>query len=211
MTYHLVAKLKHMRQFLVVFSILFISLNAFGQDSTLLSEEALMKKPLYSDMMKAFREYDKVYRLSLKGSGGFYGKVDAIHPRIDSLVNLQYFYVVNEDLKDLPKGLGSLKNLQQLYLSGNKLKNIPDTLYTLKNLKRLDLRANQLLRVAPEIAQLTQLEFLYLNDNPQLDFLPAESIGKLKNLKYLNVKGTKINRNQMEAIKKLLPKTQIEY
>jgi Leucine-rich repeat (LRR) protein len=200
-----------MQRFLVFCLGLFLSLNAFGQDSLLLSEENLMKKPLYTDMMKAFKEYDKVYRLSLKGSGGFYGKVDMIHPRIDSLINLQYFYVVNEAIEDLPKGLGKLQNLQQLYLSGNKIKTIPDTLYSLKHLKRLDLRGNQLLRIAPEIEKLVELEFLYLNDNPNLDFLPAESIGKLKNLKYLNVKGTKINRNQMETIKKLLPKTQIEY
>lgn len=200
-----------MRQITIFCLGLFFTTQVLGQESSLFSEEELLKKPLYTDFLKAFKEYDKVYRLSLKGSGGFYGKIDALHPRIDSLINLQYLYVINENLTTLPKGIGALKNLQQLYLSGNQLKAIPDTLYTLPHLKRLDLRGNQLSHIPQEIGKLKSLEFLYLNDNPQLDFISADAIGKLKNLKYLNLKGTKINRNQIETIKQLLPKTQIEY
>ncbi len=200
-----------MRQFIIFCLGLFFTTQVCGQEGGLLSEDELFKKPLYTDFLKAFKEYDKVYRLSLKGSGGFYGKIDALHPRIDSLINLQYLYVINENLTELPKGIGALKSLQQVYLSGNKLKAIPDTLYTLPHLKRLDLRGNQLTVIPQAIAQLKALEFLYLNDNPNLDFISADAIGKLKNLKYLNLKGTKTNRNQIETIKKLLPKTQIEY
>ncbi len=200
-----------MRQITIFCLGLFFATHVVAQENTLLSEEELLKKPLYTDMLKAFKEYDKVYRLSLKGSGGFYGKIDALHPRIDSLINLQYLYVINENLTELPKGIGALKNLQQLYLSGNKLKAIPDTLYNLAHLKRLDLKANQLTNIPQAIEKLKALEFLYLNDNPNLDFISADAIGKLKNLKYINLKGTKINRSQIETIKKLLPKTQIEY
>ncbi|NJL14315.1 MAG: leucine-rich repeat domain-containing protein [Microscillaceae bacterium] len=182
-----------------------------AQEISLLSEPELMKKPVYSNLMQAFREYDRVYRMSLKGSGGYYGKVTAVHPDIDSLRNLQYFYVVNEGLKDLPNSFGALRFMQHLYLSGNQFEAIPDTLYSLRHLKRLDLQKNQLKAVSDKIGQLVELEFLYLNDNPDLDYLPLEPLAKLKKLRYLNVKGTKISREQMAALQARLPMAQIEY
>jgi Leucine-rich repeat (LRR) protein len=183
----------------------------FAQDSLLLSEEALGQKPIYTNLGQAFKHYDKVFRLALKGTGGYYGKVDAVSPDIDSLVNLQYFYVVNEALTSLPASFGQLQKLQQLYLSGNQFKSIPDTIFSLKNLKRLDLRANQLVAISDKIGQLTQLEYLYLQDNPALDFLPSDAIAKLQKLKVLNTKNTKISREQIQYIQKLLPQTKIEY
>ncbi len=178
---------------------------------TLLSEADLAKKPLYSNIGQAFKQADKVYRLQLKTSGSLYGKVTEIHHRIDSLLNLQYFQCANEALEELPQSMGALKNLQQLYLSGNKITALPDTIFQLKNLKRLDLTGNQLSKISDKIANFSQLELLYLHNNKTLTSLPIAQVGKLQNLKFLNLRGTKIPREQCQKIQKLLPKCKVEF
>lgn len=194
----------------ILFIFLFFTQHIFGQPK-LFSEEQLGEKPVYTNINQAYRNYKKVFKLALKGTGGYYGKVDAIPEKIDSLVYLQYFYVVNEALTVIPDNFVCCEMMQQLYLSGNKLKAIPDTLYTLKNLKRLDLQGNQLIKISEKIAKLTELEYLYLNDNKDLGFLPTDAIAKLKKLKYLNVKNTKVAREQLLKIQKLLPNAKVEF
>jgi hypothetical protein len=178
---------------------------------TLLSEADLAKKPTYTNIVSAYRNWEQVYRLQFKTSGSLYGKVTDIHWRIDSLVNLQYLYCSNEALSELPFALGSLRNMQQLYLSGNKIEILPDTIYQLRNLKRLDLANNQLMHISEKIVNFTQLELLYLHSNKKLKTLPVEQIAKLQNLRFLNIKGTSIPREQAQKIQKLLPKCKVEF
>jgi Leucine-rich repeat (LRR) protein len=185
-----------------------------AQDSLripLFEEDKLAIQPIYTNMPQAYRFYNKVYRLTLKGTSGYYGKITHLPYDIDSLLNLQSLSVINEALDNLPWAIGNLKSLQQLYLSGNKFASIPDTVFSLPNLKRLDMRANQLTHISDKIANLIYLEFLYFNDNHHLKFVPVEAIGKLKKLKYLNLKNTKISREQIQALQKLLPNTKIEF
>ena len=178
---------------------------------SLLSEADLAKKPLYTNIGQAFKQWDKVYKLQLKTSGSLYGKVTEVHHRIDSLANLQYFQCANEALTDIPEGFGALQNLQQLYLSGNKIEMLPDTLYKLRNLKRLDLAGNRLVKISDKIANFSQLELLYLHNNKTLKALPIEQVGKLQNLKFLNLRGTHIPREQLQKLHKLLPKCKVEF
>jgi len=179
--------------------------------SKFLMEEELQQKPIYTDLMKAMQDYDKVYRLKLKGSGGFYGKIDEVHPRIDTLENLQYFYIVNEALTALPPKFAELHYLQQLYLSGNRFENIPKPIFQLIHLKRLDLRANNIQKVSDRISELRSLEYLYLNDNRTLDDLPVYEIKKLKKLKLINIKNTSIPWEKMQLLEKEMPNTKVEY
>ncbi len=178
---------------------------------TLLSEAELGRKPTVTNIAQAYRQPNKVYRLQLKTSGSLYGKVTEVHYRIDSLVNLQYFQCSNEALEVLPASFGTLRNMQQLYLSGNKLAILPDTLYQLRNLKRLDLAGNQLIKISDKISNFTQLELLYLHNNKTLNELPLFQIGKLQNLRFLNIRGTKIPREQAQKLQKLLPKCKVEF
>ncbi len=184
---------------------------SFAQELKLFSEEELAKKPVYTTLGRAFQAYEQAYRLTLKGTGGYYGKIDAVHPDIDSLKYLQSFQVTNEKLSDLPPSFGNLEYLQQLYLSGNQFEQIPDTIFNLKNLKRLDFRANRLVSIPEKIAQLSKLEYLYLNDNRDLTTLPLDAILKLKNLKVINTKNTQIPRAQMQQIQAALPEASVEY
>lgn len=201
-----------MQKAIIFYLCLLVSIPVLAQDAELLSESELMKKPLHGNLMYAFKNYDKIYRFALKGTGGIYGKVDAVHPEIDSLVNLQYFQVVNEALKDLPDSFGALEKMQYLYLSGNKFTSIPDTIFSMKHLKRLDMQKNQIIEISPKIGQLTELEFLYLNNNPEIKTISLDAIKQLSKLKYLNLKGTQIPHEHIEAIRKKLPGTEvIEY
>jgi Leucine-rich repeat (LRR) protein len=178
---------------------------------TLLSEVELGRKPLYYNIGQAYKQWEKVHRLQLKTSGSLYGKVDEVHYRIDSLINLQYFQCANEALETLPASFGALRNMQQLYLSGNKFVVLPDTVYQLTNLKRLDVANNQIIAISEKIANLKQLEMLYLHSNKTLKSLPVEQIGKLQNLRFLNLKGTQIPREQAQRLQKLLPKCKVEF
>lgn len=207
-----------MKQILYIFIIFIATFSIQAQDTTFvvdyskfLLEDELNEKPTYTNLGKAMREYDKVYRLKLKGSGGFYGKIDAVYPAIDTLKNLQYFYVVNEALRDLPSKFAQLHYLQQLYLSGNRFENIPVQIFSLKHLKRLDMRANNLQKVSGRISELKRLEYLYLNDNRGLDDLPIYEIKKLKNLKLINIKNTGIPWEKMQLLEKEMPNTKVEY
>lgn len=177
----------------------------------LLTEKELANQPVYSNLQQAYQKYDQVYRLSIKGTGGYYGKVDEVPADIDTLVYLQYFSVVNEALERLPPRFGNLKDLQQLYLGGNRFQALPDTLYNLRNLRRLDVQKNRLLRISDKISQLTHLEYLYLNDNRELDFIPTEAFQSLRKLKILNAQNTKIPREQLERIQEMLPNARVEY
>lgn len=196
---------------LICFLPTFLTAQTSSTVDSLLSEAELSKKPLYTNIGQAFKQWDKVYRLQLKTSGSLYGKVTEVHYRIDSLAKLQYFQCANEALEDIPEGFGALQNLQQLYLSGNKIEILPDTLYKLRNLKRLDLAGNRLIKISEKIANFSQLELLYLHNNKTLKTLPIEYVGKLQNLKFLNLRGTHIPREQLQKLQKLLPKCKVEF
>lgn len=185
--------------------------NASMAQQKLLTDDEISKSPNYTNLDQAFKKYNEVYRLTLRGAAGYYGKVDAIHHRIDSLKNLQSLTCVNEAIEVLPPAIGNLKNLQHLLVSGNKLKSLPDTLFTLKNLKRLDIRANQFKKIPEKISKLTKLEYLYINDNRELDYLPIQEIVKLKNLKVINAKNTKIPREQLIKLKSLMPNSSVDF
>lgn len=194
----------------IFYILLFFTFINAPTQAQLLNETELNKKPIYTNLTKAFREYQNVYRLRLQGSGGFYGKVTAIHDRIDSLENLQYIHVVNQSLKTLPLSIGDLPLLQQLYLSGNQLKAIPDTVFQLRNLKKLDLSHNQLTHISDKIKNLENLEYLYLKGNTNLDFLPTGAFARLFKLKLINIQNTRVPKDQIEIIRKSLPGLRIE-
>lgn len=177
----------------------------------LLSERELNREPIYTNLLKAFRNYENVYRLKLQNSGGVYGKIDAIHPKIDSLENLQYFYVVNENLQNLPPSFGKLQKLQYLYLSGNFFNAIPDTVFSLKNLKVMYFSRNDLRALPDKIAKLEKLEALYLDDNKELDFIPVEAIARLTRLKLINLSGTAVPKEQIALLRKKMTWARIEY
>ena len=178
----------------------------------LFTEAELKKQPLYSNLgASTIKKYKKVYKLMLKSSGGFHGKVDAVPGFVDTLKNLQYLYVKNEALTDLPNTLKACKNMQFLHISGNQFKDIPEVIYTFKHLKLLDIRANQFKELTADIGNLTELEYLYLGANGNLRIVYLDAMKKLTKLKALDLRGTKVPLKQAKAIQKLLPNCKVSH
>ncbi|KAJ8564320.1 hypothetical protein ON010_g7024 [Phytophthora cinnamomi] len=106
---------------------------------------------------------------------------------------LTELYVRNNELSNLPAGIGELSKLESLYLEDNKLtsEGIPDEVAQLSGtLAGLCLHRNLLTTFPVSLCQLIQLEELYLDDNA-LEYLPEE-IGMLQNLKELDILGNKL-------------------
>jgi Leucine-rich repeat (LRR) protein len=192
---------------LLFFNLCF-ALNA--QDKQVLSEEELAKKPIYSNLAKAYAKHLEVYKVHLKSSGSFYGKIDALPFNIDTLKNLQQFQVVSEALSGLPQKFAKLELMQNLYLGGNKFSTIPEVVFQLKKLKKLDLQKNQITRIPAEIEKLENLEYLYLNDNRNLDFLLIDSFKKLKKLKVITLQNTSLPASVVKDLKKYITWAKIE-
>lgn len=104
----------------------------------------------------------------------------------------------------LPSEICELTELNELRPYGLGLTSIPDEIGNLTNLKKLDLSGNALTKLPSSIGNLTELKVLDLSNN-KLTSLP-EGIGNLKKLQRLKIKGNNISKNELEKIKKVLPK-----
>lgn len=90
-------------------------------------------------------------------------------------------------LSSLPTGLLDLLNLQYLYLENNQLSEIPTILCdNLKLLIWFDVRRNNLISLPENINQLVNLKHLLLEGN-HIEELPVQ-LGSLNNLKALNLR-----------------------
>lgn len=117
--------------------------------------------------------------------------LDLSNNRIDSLPriitrSIRTLKLDSNNLSTLPSGIGSLKNLEQLDLSYNQLTELPMSLFRNRKMKYLDLSNNQLSTLPSSISNFTRLRFLDLRNN---DF----------------------SMEEIEKIRILLPRTQIEF
>jgi hypothetical protein len=93
-------------------------------------------------------------------------------------------------LSSIPEFIGNLTNLTHLSLTNNGLSSIPEFIGNLTNLTHLSLAHNALQTLPETIGNLTNLTHLYLDNNHDLQIIPA-SINDLINLKELSVRGVK--------------------
>ena len=91
----------------------------------------------------------------------------------------------NNQLVGLPTSIHRLTKLEFLYLSENKLTELPAEIGDLRELRTLIVTYNQLVGLPTSVQRLTKLEELYLYGN-KLTELPAE-IGDLRELRFLGV------------------------
>eukprot|EP00644_Phytophthora_capsici_P012617 jgi/Phyca11/567013/estExt2_Genewise1.C_PHYCAscaffold_230220 len=124
-------------------------------------------------------------------------KLQRLSDRIPQLYRLKTLDVTNNDLPDLPPGLGylnfgSLIALKELVISGNKLSRLPNSITLLENLEALHIDENQLEYLPERIGNLRKLHVLNAHSN-QLASLPP-SFGSLENMQNLDLK-----KNRLES------------
>lgn len=111
-------------------------------------------------------------------------------------------------LATLPMDIFSRTDLTHLDLSNNLLTDAPPSqIGQLQNLISLDVSHNALTGLPAELGQLRKLEVLDVSNN-QLTGLPME-LGRLTQLRILDISGNPYSTQDLDAIAKQLPQTDI--
>jgi Leucine-rich repeat (LRR) protein len=106
-----------------------------------------------------------------------------------------------------------LPNLERLYLHANNLTDLKKDFFESVpvTLKRLGLSNNGVKTIEPgAFDRLVNLEVLQLDGN-ELTFLDPALVANLKRLKVLNLRGNNLTPENKEAIKALLPNTEVAF
>lgn len=193
-----------MKKNLILILAFLASLHFFGQENLFVKKE-------YNNLEEALKNPEMVYKLDLSNQKLKLEGIDW-----SKFVNMENLTLKNDHLKEIPFGISSLKSLKSIDLSGNDFNvlpiefsklinleevflndekniNLPKTLSVLAklpNLKSLHLENDRLKELPKEILQFKSLESLYLNQNI---FKIIPRLETLNHLKYLDLKGNKIN------------------
>lgn len=158
-----------MKSQLIYMYLLFISSSIFGQNKEFTSIEEALENP------------EMVFRLNLNNQ-----TIKLTDEEWQKFVNLEYLSLKNDQLKELPRGIGKLKTLKTLDLSGNNFKTLPNNFTKLVNLEELYLNDEKNLNLAKTLkmlAKLPKLKSLHL-ENDNIEALPKEIL-RFKNLEHL--------------------------
>ena len=113
-----------------------------------------------------------------------------------------------QGLTKIPMDVFSQRDLKNLDLSYNALTGAPQSqIGQLSALVTLDLSHNQLTGLPAELGRLNKLEVLNVSHN-QLTGLPME-LGNLTQLRILDISGNNYSTQDLDAIAKKLPNTEI--
>jgi Leucine-rich repeat (LRR) protein len=112
-------------------------------------------------------------------------------PGIGTLSSLKKLVLTSNALTKLPPEIGTLANLEVLFLSRNKLEAFPCEIGMLKELVTLEASENSIAELPPEIGNLKKLKTLELKKNG-LSKLPVE-MRKLAKLEILDLTANNIN------------------
>lgn len=142
-------------------------------------------------------------------------RIEKLFDKNHCLVNLKELYLHNNNITDI-SSLSTMKKLIKLNLNNNpenycypkkRIKGITSikSLQELKNLTFLSLRGHLIYDISP-LDKLTKLEYLILSKNKIHDI---SYLAKLKNLNKLGISGNLISKNDIEWLRKQLPKCKI--
>lgn len=112
-----------------------------------------------------------------------------------------------EKLEVFPAEICDLTSLNQLTVNGHTFTSLPDNIGQLNNLTVLKLANNKLTAIPSSIGDLSNLKTLNLKNN-NITSLP-ETLGQCKNLKKLILTGNSVPQEDIDKIKKMLPKLKI--
>lgn len=116
-----------------------------------------------------------------------YGELESLPEKFSNLSKLEYLTLWNLGLSELPEDFGNLVNLKNFGASENNINHIPESFGNLKKLTQLDLRYNNIKTFPDSISNLAD------------------------NLYEFKIFGNNYSDEELERLKKLLPKTRIIY
>lgn len=187
--------------FFLISAIVCSSLAANAQKTNAHSEDPIYIYGKIKDI-----EPENITRLRVKKCK----KCDSLPDEIFKYTNLQELICQNGKLNVLNSQISDLKNLRILNISRNKLVRLPESLGELSELQTLIINRNKIESLPESIGKLHKLELIDAWNNP-LYSLP-QSIAKLSNtLKVIDIRQVPIRDSELEAMEKLLPKTEIKY
>lgn len=141
----------------------------------ILDANELGKQPVFTNLKKALKNPELVYRLDLSGQ-----KISKFPDEILKFRNLQWLDLSLNALSTLPEEIASLSNLQKLILTGNKLEELPKAIGALSSLQTLDLSGNLLIALVEDLYKLKNLERLDCSDNKISNPFAVVTLAKLK-------------------------------
>lgn len=159
---------------------------------------------VYTSIEDALKATSPVYRLKITKLP----KRDSLPEDLFQLTELRELTVKGCKLNVLNQRIRELKHLQHLNLEHNKLLRLPEEIGELTDLRTLIVNRNILETFPESIQKLHNLVYIDAWDNP-LYVLP-ESISKLENtLRTLDLRQIPLTKWELEAMERLLPKTDI--
>lgn len=172
----------------------------------MLTNEELLKQPVYTSLKKAMENPEQVYRLKLKGRL----KSDSIPDEIFNLVNLQELTLNGNRLLKVNRRISELQYLVYLDLSRNRLVDLPEEICDLEFLRALIINRNLIYKLPENMGKLKNLMLIDAWGN-QFYQLP-QSITLLKdNLKMIDLLQIPMKEEEYLEMKKMLPNTEILY
>lgn len=184
----------------IILSFIYSHINA-----QLLPKDSLKKQPVYTSLEAALKEPEKVYRLHLK-----WIRMDSLPAAIFTLTHLQELSVTNCKLSVLNQDIYKFNKLQYLTLYKNRLVRLPNEFCDLSNLCYVDINRNLISELPEDIGYMYNLQEINAWGNYLL-VLPV-SITLLKDtLKKIDLRQISFRKEEIEAIEKQLPKTEILY
>ena len=136
-------------------------------------------------IQKAVR--DNASTLSLSGK-----HLSFLPDEICELSQLGSLDLSDNELEQLPNGIGMLENLTVLSLRNNRLAFLPPALFQLSKLRELDVSNNLVSTLSPALGDLSDLEILRLQSNSIVE-LPT-TLGNLQRLQELDIANNKLER-----------------
>ncbi|CAH8847844.1 unnamed protein product [Trichobilharzia szidati] len=103
-----------------------------------------------------------------------YNQLTCLPDEITQLSKLRILDLESNLLESLPDDLSGLTSLQELNVLCNRLKTFPASIGRLTKLKVIMAGENDISEIPVEIGNITALHDLHLNNNPNLNSLPAE-------------------------------------
>uniref|UniRef100_A0A0R3SH07 Leucine-rich repeat-containing protein 7 n=1 Tax=Hymenolepis diminuta TaxID=6216 RepID=A0A0R3SH07_HYMDI len=103
-----------------------------------------------------------------------YNQLRRLPNTLGKLQRLRVLDLESNQLESLPPCIGDLVNLQDLNVSCNRLTTFPPSIGNLRELRIFKAGENDITELPPEIGNMANLHDFYLNDNHNLNNIPAE-------------------------------------